>query len=297
MAIQVFGINCPNYHVFSDSLYGYMGQVYICPIKYFEEVSFLEHCYVIKTETSLPRQGAKVFDTGNILSDVMVKNNFILCKNISEADYIIPYGSVSEELYKCYVFVDHIHKNLIVSRHPYYPKYAIGEDGILLEEYSIPHLIPEEMFVVTGDCQIEQSLPYLGRKKFYKGSDILKASETNPEYDLTPETAISVMELLKSPDPSNYTIGIDLLMSSNIYKFKESVTYILYSLNPYHNPPLLGDFIGPFHSDRINKKDWKVLKAIIKAQGFKHPHFKVWKDRKYFRFINIFGFIRYGSTI
>lgn len=102
----------------------------------------------------------------------------------------------------------------------------------------------------------------------YPQEQVLKSSELS-ETDLTVENCKAILDLLKSQDKESNILGMDLLWSSNVFKFYHTVDL----LNKYRRSVSYDDWIYEisrvFYHDRsmvrcINKEDWEIYKELYK---------------------------------
>lgn len=102
----------------------------------------------------------------------------------------------------------------------------------------------------------------------YPQEQVLKASELS-ETDLTVENCKAILDLLKSQDNESNILGLNLLWSSNIFKFYHTVDLLdRYKRSiPYDNG--IYEIRAVFYHDLsmvkcINREDWEIYKELHK---------------------------------
>lgn len=127
-----------------------------------------------------------------------------------------------EEVEASYTPVD-----VIICKSPDYP---------ILNVYDIDyHVLPYEQVLYKGPCAlilntflINQMISYAGlRKPIYQISKLLSFYEP-PELDLTEELCDSIIDMLLSKDKETNSLGLQLIKTSNVIKFKETVKALFF---------------------------------------------------------------------
>lgn len=231
---------------------------------------FLDHAnitYFKECETP-PILGSVLYDGTGMLSEVTLKGNFKLGNRPESVDYIV-WGYGYKSLFReVDLYLDYCYKRLIVLPVDHIPRIVINNKGqcISLDYKELHYLGKISVIELVTSIEDYDALKQLSVKPLYSVLTILKYSET-PEHDLTVDFVFKVAELLSSSDSEVYTLGINLLLSTNFVKFQGSITFLLnykeFSVNVRELPPILQPFrVNPRYRS-TNKEDYFILKALI----------------------------------
>lgn len=297
MTIKIFGTNYNDYKIYIDykfinslheNFYFYTNKEYFC--KGYKGWTFL------KSNEDCPKVGANIFDTGKSLTENMLKGKFKLSESLQSADCLVFSHPFYSNILEVKLYIDDYYKRLIIAPEGYNSRGVIGENWrcITVNYKELTLIGTETLFVINPpDCD-KEALEYIGIKPIYNCDKILEFAET-PEHDLTLDLALQIYDLTNSSDLSVYLLGVNLLLTTNIFKFKASTKFLILQnerrIFRESLPFIPESIIGGVFSKTIKVEDWNILKVLAEKSGWTFEHMIERNDL--FKFINNNGTINY----
>ena len=295
--IRIFGTDYDDYKIYLYYrlfIYGLKEDLYL----FTNEGYFYKDRGRLFLSTSLdcPKVGANIFDPSNSLTDNMLKEKFKLCESPQSADYLISSHPFYSSTWNVRLYVDEYYKQLIIIPTEYAPRAVVNENSkcITVNYKELKFIGTKTLFVINpADCD-KEILKYVGTKPIYSRDKILEFTET-PDRDLTLDLALQIYDLTNSSDLSVYLLGVNLLLTTNIFKFKASAKFLIL-LNESEifrsNLPFIPEsIIGGNFSKSIRVEDWNILKVLAEKTGWTFE--MMIKNNYLFYFINDDGTINY----
>jgi len=198
-----------------------------------------------------PTPGSKIYDEGKYLNDFVLKGRFSLCDDLESADYIVNENWYDRIRMNIQAFADQ--KNLYFEQ--VYNSQAIRNNGRKLISLETPLIIVDKIAVNVFEASLN--------KPTYTYRDIVKAT-TSPEYDLTLQDALGILDLVRTNDLSNCNLAAALLIGTNFWKYRESCRFLIYYCCNVRLPKTILDMVlvNKISGNSIRREDWKILKVL-----------------------------------